>query len=304
MQNKPLHSPRVIRFMTWRTVSSTFSVLFVLISIISLLSNGLNLGMEFTGGQSFEFRYAHAINIENVRTELRQAGIDNINIVEAGSEREIRVLSPPLSEAEASALVATSLRAGGRGELVRSEKVGPQIASELRDQSVYAILVSLVLLLAYVSYRFQIKFAIGAISALAHDVVIVLGFFSLMHWNFSLNVFAAVLTVIGYSLNDTIVVFDRIRENLLLLNGINAESVIDISLTQTLERTLMTSSTTLVVVLALYIFGGDALAGFSLALIIGLVVGTYSSIYIASNIVLGLNISRQDMLKPVPEEEY
>ena len=190
---------------------------------------------------------------------------------------------------------------GLNGELKRVEFVGPQVGSELRDQGGLGMLVALFMILMYVAFRFQYKFALGAVAALGHDVVIILGFFSIFAWDFDLTVLAALLAVIGYSLNDTIVVSDRIRENFRSERTLGPQEMIDLSLNQTLGRTIVTSLTTLLVLFALYIFGGELIKGFSLALILGVMVGTYSSIYVVANMLMSLSITQEDLAVPEPE---
>jgi preprotein translocase subunit SecF len=300
---KPIE--KVIHFMAWRRSATWLSVICIVVSVLAMIFNGLNYSMEFLGGTALEYRFSENVSVDKLQKVLANAGIDKATVAYLGSEREVIVRTPPLADAEFDRILAAIrlAEADKTVELRASDKIGPQVAGELRDHAVYAVLVSLALLLIYISFRFQFKFAVGAIAALMHDVIIVVGIFAMMKWEFSLNVFAAVLTVIGYSLNDTIVIFDRIRENLKRLRGQDPLTVINISLTQTLERTLITVLTTLIVVLALFFFGGEVIHGFATALIIGLVVGTYSSIYIASNILLKLKVSRLDLLTPIERED-
>ena len=298
---------RVINFMAWRHIAMAVSVFLMLASVGVIAFKGLNLSLEFTGGNALEYAFRDPVNLEQMKASLQSNSTQPLVIAYLGSEREVIIRTPPMQALELEQLDKVIRREFADNPAVqrRLDIIGPQVGNELAEQAVYAILVSLVLLLAYVSYRYQYKFAVGAIAALAHDALIVVGAFALFGWEFSLTVLAAVMTVIGYSLNDTIVIFDRIRENLKRLRGREPFTVINISLTQTLERTLITVLTTMIVVLALFFMGGEVFRGFSIALIIGLVVGTYSSVYIASNILLMMNVSRQDLLMPeelVPQQ--
>ena len=269
----------------------------------------LNWGLDFTGGTLVEVAYPGAAVPEEIRQALDEKGWNGHLVQFFGSDRDILVRMPPQkdrSEREnarlGDALFADlSEIAGTELDLRRAEFVGPAVGEELTNQGGVGLLVALGMILIYISFRFQMKFAFGAVTALFHDVLITLGIFSVMNWEFDLTVLAALLAVIGYSLNDTIVVSDRIRENFRAVRRGATSDLIDTSLNQTLGRTLMTSTTTLLVLLALFFLGGELIRGFSLALTIGVVVGTYSSIYVASNMLVALHLSREDLLVPVKE---
>lgn len=308
---------RVYDFMRWRKVAAAISVVLVLVSIGILAAKGLKFGLDFTGGTQVEVGYEVAPFITDVRDQLENAGYDGATVVNYGSDTELMIKLPPEVAEEETQISATDqetvtpigdkvvdvLRAGSDGTVTlrRVEMVGPQVGAELRDDGGLGMLVALVLVMIYVALRFQYKFSFGAVAALGHDVIIVLGFFSLMGLDFDLTVLAAVLAVIGYSLNDTIVVSDRIRENFRKVRKAESEEIINISISQTLGRTFMTSFTTLLVLWALQFFGGELIHNFSLALIVGVVVGTYSSVYVAANVLMGLKISKEDLMPPVKE---
>ena len=294
---------KIINFMGQRKIAALFSLLLIIGSIASLATRGLNFGLDFTGGTLVEVSYSQAEPLSNVRNTLEAAGYRNAVVVHFGAETDVLVrLSQGLSSTLGNEVLET-LRQDFEGDiqLRRIEFVGPQVGDELKEQGGLAMLMALGLVMLYVTFRFQLKFSIGAVAALIHDVIITLGIFSFFHWDFDLTVLAAVLAVIGYSLNDTIVVSDRIRENFRKLRKADPVSTINISLSETLSRTLVTSLTTLLVLIALNYFGGELIHGFSLALIIGVVVGTYSSIYVAANVLLFLGISKQDLVVPVKE---
>lgn len=289
-------------FMGKRKVATIFSILLLLISIASLAYKGLVWGLDFTGGSLVEVEYAQAPKIEAVRQQLMDAGYEKITVQNFGSDTSVLVrLSQGFSD-KVGDEVLTSLQSSGAGVVLkRAEYVGAQVGEELREQGGLGLLFALGVVMLYVAMRFQLKFSIGAVVALAHDVIITLGVFSLFSLDFDLTVLAAILAVIGYSLNDTIIVFDRVRENFRKMRKGNAEEVINESLNQTLSRTLMTSGTTILVLVSLYVFGGDLINGFALALLVGVVVGTYSSIYVASNALLSLGITKEDLMIPVKE---
>ena len=298
-----------IPFMKYRKVAALISIVLVSLSCISLGIKQLNWGLDFTGGTLVEVAYPGAAVPEEIRQALDEKGWNGHLVQFFGSDRDILVRMPPQkdrSEREnarlGDALFADlSEIAGTELDLRRAEFVGPAVGEELTNQGGVGLLVALGIILIYISFRFQMKFAFGAVTALFHDVLITLGIFSVMNWEFDLTVLAALLAVIGYSLNDTIVVSDRIRENFRAVRRGATSDLIDTSLNQTLGRTLMTSTTTLLVLLALFFLGGELIRGFSLALTIGVVVGTYSSIYVASNMLVALHLSREDLLVPVKE---
>ena len=298
-----------IPFMKYRKVAALISIVLVSLSCTSLGIKQLNWGLDFTGGTLVEVAYPGAAVPEEIRQALDEKGWNGHLVQFFGSDRDILVRMPPQkdrSEREnarlGDALFADlSEIAGTELDLRRAEFVGPAVGEELTNQGGVGLLVALGIILIYISFRFQMKFAFGAVTALFHDVLITLGIFSVMNWEFDLTVLAALLAVIGYSLNDTIVVSDRIRENFRAVRRGATSDLIDTSLNQTLGRTLMTSTTTLLVLLALFFLGGELIRGFSLALTIGVVVGTYSSIYVASNMLVALHLSREDLLVPVKE---
>lgn len=295
--------PDSINFMGYRKIAAVFSVLLLLASIVSLVTQGIKFGLDFTGGTLVEVVYDAPVDLNSVRTTLGQAGYEDVVVVNFGSERDVLVRLPVSTSSTLGdeLLAALDKDYDGAIDLQRIEYVGPQVGEELREQGGLGLLVALLCVMAYVAFRFQFKFSVGAVLALCHDVLITLGLFSMMRWDFDLTVLAAFLAVIGYSLNDTIVVSDRIRENFRLLRKGSAEEVINLSLTQTLGRTLVTSLTTLLVLTSLFVFGGEIIHSFAIALIIGVIVGTYSSIFIAANVLLAMNISKEDLLMPVKE---
>ncbi len=297
-----------INFLGPRKLFFAISAILIVASIASVLTRGLNFGIDFTGGVLLEVGYPRAAELESIRGLLQESGYEGALVQNFGTATDVLVRLPPQAEGmDGSAIrdtVLGLLRQQEPGvDLRRVEFVGPQVGEELTEQGALAMLFALLMILAYVSFRFQWKFSLGAVAALAHDVIITIGIFSLFQIPFDLAVLAAILAVIGYSLNDTIVIFDRIRENFLRLRRETPERVMNVSLNQTLARTIVTGLTTLLVLMALLFVGGDALYGFSIALIIGIVVGTYSSIYIASATALALNVSTVDLLPPQKEED-
>jgi len=295
--------------MRYRKGAAWASVAVLLVALASLSFQSLNWGLDFTGGTLVEVSYSTPVVPEQIRLDLDRAGWQGHAVQYFGSDRDILVRMPPqknLSDRE-NARLGDSLFATlkelyeGDLNLRRSEFVGPAVGEELTNQGGLGLLAALGMVLLYVSFRFQFKFAVGAVVALFHDVLFTLGVFSLLRWEFDLTVLAALLAVIGYSLNDTIVVSDRIRENFRNARRDKPVELIDTSLNQTLGRTLITSITTLLVLTALALLGGELIRGFAVALIIGVLVGTYSSVYVASNVLLRLNLSREDLLVPVKE---
>jgi len=292
-----------IPFMNYRSYATIGSLVLLLISVGSLSFKGLNLGLDFSGGTLIEVSYEEAADLVDIRDLMTNNGFDDFQVVNFGSNSDvlIKVADKNGNSQLGDVIYKFLLEADPATELKRIEFVGPQIGSELRDQGGLGMLVALGMILLYVAFRFQYKFALGAVAALAHDVVIILGLFSVFSWDFDLTVLAALLAVIGYSLNDTIVVSDRIRENFRGERGYDPDEIVNRSINQTLSRTLITSLTTLLVLLALFFFGGDMIRGFSQALIIGVLVGTYSSIYVVANMLLGLSITQDDLAIPEPE---
>lgn len=296
-----------IDFMGIRKIAMILSAALVLISIASLAVNKLNVGIDFTGGSVIEVGYQHSVELEPVRDALEQAGFEDAIVQHFGSARDVLIRLVPQegqNKAELSSQVIELMKQQSDEDMTvrRVDFVGPQVGEELREDGGLAVLYALIAILVYVSLRFEYRFSLGAVAALIHDVVITLGVFSILQLDFDLSVLAAVLAVIGYSLNDTIVVFDRIRENFRKIRKKTSVEVTNISINQTISRTLMTSFTTLLVLISLYAFGGEVIASFALALIIGVIVGTYSSIYVASATALALGISRADLLQPEPED--
>ena len=293
-----------IHFMRFRKIAGAISISIFLISLLTLGFRGLTLGLDFSGGTLIEISYEEPVELEQIREILIASNFEDSQVVNFGTDLDvlIKVADQSGNSKLGNEIFLLLADQGLPGELKRSEFVGPQIGSELRDQGGVGMLVALFMILLYVAFRFQYKFALGAVTALGHDVVIVLGCFSIFAWDFDLTVLAALLAVIGYSLNDTIVVSDRIRENFRTQRELSdPQEIIDLSLNQTLSRTIITSLTTLLVLFALFIFGGDLIRGFSLALILGVLIGTYSSIYVVANMLMSLGITQEDMAIPEPE---
>ena len=277
----------------------------LVLSIGSLLFQGLNLGVDFEGGTLIEVGYPAPVELDEIRGQLEAAGFDRAVVQHFGSAQDVLVRIKPddRPQSELSNQVLETLRGGSQElQLRRVEYVGPQVGEELRDDGGLAMLYALGLILIYVALRFEYRFSFGAVIALIHDVILTIGFFSLTQIEFDLTVLAAILAVIGYSLNDTIVVFDRIRENFRALRRQSSIEVLNVSINQTLSRTLMTSLTTLLVLFALFFFGGEVIHAFSIALIVGVIIGTYSSIYVAGSSLLVLGVSGQD-LDTTPTED-
>ena len=297
-----------IDFLGKRKIALIFSSILIVVSIASLAINGLKLGIDFTGGTLVEVGYKQSADLGVLRNALSEAGFSGATVQNFGSTKDVLIRIKPrdgVSNAELSTkiLAAVNKNADEPADLRRVEFVGPQVGDELAEDGGLALLYSMFGILIYVAWRFEYKFALGSVAALVHDVIITLGFFSLLQMEFDLTVLAAVLAVIGYSLNDTIVVYDRIRENFRTLRKDSSAKIMNISLNQTLSRTLMTSLTTALVLIALAVLGGEIIQNFAIALLIGVGIGTYSSIYVASPIVLALGISKEDLMIPVKEGE-
>ena len=293
-------------FLGKRRIAFVVSALLITISLASLALRGLELGVDFTGGTIVEVGYPKAVDLEPLRQTLTEAGYDGAVVQHFGSARDVMIRLAPregLNSADLSNQLLTQLKksSGGEVEMRRVEFVGPQVGEELTEDGGLAMLFALIAIMIYVTLRFEWRFSLGSVVALIHDVIITMGVFSVFGLEFDLSVLAAVLAVIGYSLNDTIVVFDRIRENFRKMRKGTAEHVINVSLNQTLARTVMTSLTTLLVLISLFVFGGEIIHGFATALIVGVLVGTYSSIYVASPITMALGVSRADLM-PVKKE--
>lgn len=296
-----------IDFMGLRRPALILSGVLLLLCILAMLVRGFNLGLDFTGGTVLEVGYQEPAELSDVRAALEANGFSGATVQHFGARTDVLIRLSPAEGEEASAQLseqvfrALSQGAEGRVELRRVEFVGPQVGEELREKGGLAVLFALIGILVYVALRFEWRFAVGAVVAIVHDVLFTVGIFALFRIPFDLTVLAAVLAVIGYSLNDTIVIFDRIRENFRKMRKGTVIQITNVSINQTLSRTIVTSGTTLLVLLALYIFGGEAISGFSLALIIGVVVGTYSTIFVATAAVILLGVSRADLL-PTPKE--
>lgn len=294
-----------INFMGKRRFTTVLSGVLVIISIASLFTKGLNLGVDFTGGTLVEISYSNAVELPPIRRLLADSEFPDALVQYFGSAQDVLIRIPPqeaTDSAEVSNRVLSLLSGSGRDVTMRRvEFVGPQVGEELKNDGGLAMLYALLGILVYVALRFQLRFSIGAIVALLHDVLIVLGIFSITGTNFDLTILAALLAVIGYSLNDTIVIFDRVRENFRRRREKPPVEVFNHSLNQTLSRTIMTSVTTLLVLVSLFIFGGEIIHGFSIALIIGVLIGTYSSVFVASPVTLALGVTQKDLM-PVPKE--
>jgi len=294
-------------FMSKRKIAAVFSLLLILASIGSLITQGLNFGIDFTGGTMIELSYQEDVKLENIRTKLEQNGYGDAIVQNFGSIHDVLIRLPVHASenmAELSNRIVAALQADHDSviDVRRVEFVGPQVGEELTEQGGLAMLYALFGILIYVSFRFEYRFAIGSVIALVHDVILTLGFFSISQLEFDLTVLAAILAIIGYSLNDTIVVFDRIRETFLKVRKGTSEEIVNRALNDTLSRTLMTSLTTLLVVTSLFVFGGEVIHAFSIALLLGILIGTYSSIYIASNTILFMGVSKADLI-PVEKDD-
>jgi preprotein translocase subunit SecF len=298
---------KIYNFMGLRKIAAALSIALLLISIASLAINGLKFGLDFTGGSLIEVGYQQEPDLNGIRDKLQGAGYDDAVVQTFGSPVDILIRMGVAHDPKLGDHVLETLQSGETQELTlrRNEFVGAQVGEELREQGGLGMLLALFMVMVYVAFRFQLKFSIASVAALAHDVLIVLGFFSLFQFDFDLTVLAAILAVIGYSLNDTIVVSDRIRENFRKLRKGDALEIMNVSLSQTLGRTLVTSLTTLLVLVALAVFGGEMIFGFAVALLVGVCVGTYSSIYVAANVLILMRLSKEDLIpqeKPEGEE--
>lgn len=287
-----------IDFLAWRKIALVLSSIFLLVSLCSLFLKELNWGLDFTGGTLVELSYPNEANIPQIRQNLIQGGFEGAQVANFGSSREVLIKLPGTVSDSLGSEIVSLLSTSNEGKTVdlrRIEYVGPQIGSELRDDGGTAMLIALAFMMLYIAFRFQSMFAGAAVIALVHDVIIVVGIFSLIQIEFDLTVLAALLAVIGYSLNDTIVVSDRIRENIRSMDAESTEEIINTSLNQTLGRTLITSLTTLLVLFSLFILGGELIKNFALALIFGVIVGTYSSIYIAANALIMMGLTKDHL---------
>ena len=290
-----------------RKIALSVSLVFIVVSLASLATRGLDFGIDFTGGILLEVGYPETANLESIRNNLAEAGYDDAQVQRFGADTDVLVRLPPQDGTNPDELrndLRRTIAEGTTGvDLRRVEFVSPQVGKELTERGGLALIIAMLLIFMYVMIRFQWKFAAGAVAALAHDVIITVGFFSIFGFPFDLTVVAAVLAVIGYSLNDTVVAFDRIRENFFKLRGIPAEESMNTSINEMLARTIITGVTTLLVLVALLLLGGESIAPFSIALIVGIIVGTYSSIYTASATALLLGVNAQDLLEPVKDPD-
>jgi preprotein translocase subunit SecF len=290
-----------------RKIALSVSLVFIVASLASLATRGLDFGIDFTGGILLEVGYPEAANLESIRSHLAEAGYDDAQVQRFGADTDVLVRLPPQEGTNPDELrndLRRTIAEGTTGvDLRRVEFVSPQVGKELTERGGLALIIAMLLIFMYVMIRFQWKFAAGAVAALAHDVIITVGFFSIFGFPFDLTVVAAVLAVIGYSLNDTVVAFDRIRENFFKLRGIPAEESMNTSINEMLARTIITGLTTLLVLVALLMLGGESIAPFSIALIVGIIVGTYSSIYTASATALLLGVNAQDLLEPIKDPD-
>ena len=297
---------KTIKFLSIRKFTTIMSIVLILASTFSLMSKGLNLGIDFTGGIQIEISFETAPNIENVRSNLGSGGYDDAIVQNSGSSQDLMVRIPPrdgITNKKVGEDVIGMLQASDNSVTLKSsEYISAQVGEELTEQGGLAMIFALIMIMIYIVFRFQWKFSIGAVLALIHDVMITLGIFSFFQLTFDLSVLAAILAVVGYSLNDTIVIYDRIRENFRSMRTAETLNILNSAITQTIKRTIITSSTTLLVLLSLFVFGGSSLEGFSIALIVGVLIGTYSSIFVASTSIFYLDISTTDLI-PVKREE-
>ncbi|SCX84598.1 preprotein translocase subunit SecF [Pseudomonas flexibilis] len=295
---------KTIPFMAIRNLAFAITLILTVVGIAALAVKGLNFGLDFTGGTLIELQYEQPADLERIKRELGQAGYTDAVVQSFGATTDVLIRMAG-DDPQLGAKVGEALRVidpAARFEIKRVEFVGPQVGEELRDQGGLAMLLALGGILVYLAFRFQWKFGVGAIASLAHDTILTLGLLALLEVPFDLTVLAAVLAMIGYSLNDTIIIYDRIRENFRVLRKASLVENIDISVTQTLLRTMATSFSTALALIALLVWGGDVLAGFAVALLIGVVVGTYSSVYIGATVLVWLKLTSEDLIPPASEE--
>ncbi len=285
-----------INFMGQRKGAAIFSIVLFIASLVSLAINHLNLGLDFTGGTQLEVTYNQAADLNQIRNQLSQAGFSQAVVQAYGTSKDVAIRVPPYKQYSTQQLRDKIISALPGAQIQQVQFIGPQVGKTLVTNGILAIIVSLLATMAYIALRFEYRFAVSAAIALLHDPILILGIFSFFHIQFDLITLAAVLTIIGYSLNDTIVVYDRVRENFRKVRKGTPTEIMNLSINQTLSRTIMTSGLTLVVVVVLFIFGGEMLRGFSLALIIGIVIGTYSSIYVAGSLAIALGLNRVHLL--------
>jgi preprotein translocase subunit SecF len=291
-----------INFMGQQKWAALLSALLCIASIVSLFVHGLNWGLDFTGGTQLQIRYTQAADLNDIRESLTKTGFDRSVVQNYGSSGEVLISLPPQKAISQEQLTQKIMAVLPDGEVQRVDSVGPEVGQELMTKGVLAVVVALIAIMIYVSLRFEYRFAVSAAVALIHDPILILGVFSYFQLEFNLTALAAVLTVIGYSINDTIVIFDRVRENFLKMRKGTPLEIMNSSINQTLSRTIMTSGTTLLVVVALFIYGGEMLHGFALAMMIGIVIGTYSSIYVAGALSVAMGLTRKDLM-PTPKED-
>jgi preprotein translocase subunit SecF len=287
-----------IDFMSQRKWAAVFSIALFVFSVSSLLIRGLNLGLDFTGGTQMQFTYEQPVNFQKIRDQLDKSGFNGAIVQAYGTSKDVMIKLKPhekISSKELTNQVSAALQGG---KLQKTEFIGPEVGKTLVTNGILAVVVSLLATMAYIAFRFEYRFAMSAAIALLHDPILILGVFSFFQIEFNLIALAALLTMLGYSLNDTIVVYDRVRENFRKIRKATSIEIMNLSVNQTLSRTIMTSGLTLSVVLALFIFGGEMLNGFSLALIIGIVIGTYSSIYVAGSLAIMMGLDKQHLLPP------
>ena len=295
-----------INYMSQRWTALACSGVIITIILISLAVQGLNYGLDFTGGTVLEIGYQDPVDTADISKTLEASGVSGVMVQYFGSNRDVLLRIPPTGETNNAALsqrifATLSAAVGGKAELRRVEFVGPQVGEELTEQGGLAVLYSVIGILVYVALRFEWRFSVGAVAATLHDAIICLGVFSLFQLEFDLNVLASILTVIGYSLNDTIVIFDRVRENFRKVRKGTPIEIMNQSVNETMSRTIITAGTVFLVVVALYFFGGETLRGFSLVMIVGVISGTFSTIYIASNVAILLGVSRHDLMPTTKE---
>lgn len=288
-------------FMGQRKAWYGLSAVLVVGSLVALFTNGLNLGIDFTGGVVVEYNYSRSANLEATRQSLHQAGFPDVAVQSFGTDRDVLVRLPPVPAGQKAEDITNRVTAAvkavdGGAELRRTEVVGSQVGEELVEKGVQSLIITLLLIMLYVWLRFEWKFGVGAVLAALHDPIVVLGVFAVTGLTFDLSVLAAILAVIGYSLNDTVVVFDRVRERFLSMRKATPHQIMDVAVNETLSRTVITSGTTLLTVIALFVLGGETLRGFSAALIVGILVGTYSSIFVAAGVSLDLGLTQEDLL--------
>lgn len=293
--------------MSLRKIAMTISTLLILASFASFFIKGMNFGLDFTGGTTVEVGFEQAADLKKVRSVLHENGFPDAQVQLFGSSKDVKIRLEP-REGEKADMISNQVldvleKTGQKVEIRSIEFVGPSVGEDLKEQGGLAMLTALICILIYVALRFEWRFAIGAVAALAHDVLLTVGLFSILGLPFDLTVLAAVLAVIGYSLNDTIVVSDRIRENFRKIRIDDTIEIVDISLTQTLNRTLVTSITTILVLVALFVWGGETIHGFATALLFGVFIGTYSSVYVASSVAVMMGISKEDLIPVEVEKE-